>query len=169
MVITLVGLAHNLAFKKGDGMMKKRRLLRIFSYAAGTVMLAATVVQAQVFVVSRGGVELSCVLQDAPGPGYSAVKWVLRTTDPDARIVTFENLRIDGAVVQTWLSGPLGEPTAKGAPQAGPTYDESWIPFDSHVLIEESMVGGSAGGGYQGIDETNDSSIGAIPGRMSLE
>jgi hypothetical protein len=133
------------------------------------LLVAATVAQAQEpsVVGSRGGVDVWWVPQPDPGPGYSAGNIVLKTTDENARIVTFENLRIDGPLVQTWLSGAFGGPTAKGAPTAGPTYDASWIEYDSHLFIREdgpNMIGGGAGGAYGGISEDNDESIGAIGG-----
>ncbi len=141
--------------------MKKRRLLGTLGCVVGTVLLATTVARAQApFVLdTRGGVEVWSVPQAPPGPGYEATQIVLRAVDANAKLVTFENLRFDGEIVQTWLSGPFGAPTAKGEPTAGATYDAAWIPYDSHVLIRDmnpNMVGGGAGGSYGGITETND-------------
>ncbi len=149
--------------------MKRRRLFGSVSCVLGMFLVAATVAQAQApsVVGTRGGVDVWWVPQPDPGPGYSAGNIVLKTTDENAKIVTFENLKIEGGIVQTWLSGPFAAPTAKGAPTAGPTYDASWIPYDSHVLIRDlnpNMVGGGAGGSYGGITEDNDGLIGAIAG-----
>ena len=140
--------------------------LRTFSYVVGVVLLATTAVRAQEpFILDvKGGVEVWSVPQPALGDGYEATKIVLRGVDPASKLVTFENLRFDGDLVQTWLSGPFGTPTAKGAPEAGPTYMAEWIPYDSHLLISSYMIGGQVGGGYAGISEFNDMSIGQIPG-----
>ena len=93
---------------------------------------------------------------------------MLRGTDPVAKLNTFENLRFDGDLVQTWLSGPFGTPTAKNV-FVRPTYPEEWIPFDSHLLISSmpppTMIGS---GFFNGISETNDESIGEIPGLPSV-
>ncbi len=148
--------------------MKKRNLLETVGCVFGMFLCTANVAQSQEVVVdSRGGVEVWWVPQDAPGPGYSAGKIVLKTTDENAKMVTFENLKIEGAIVQTWLSGPFGAPTAKGSPTAGAQYDAAWIPYDSHLLVRDNnpnMIGGGAGASYAGISETNDESIGQIPG-----
>jgi hypothetical protein len=148
--------------------MKKRKLLETVSCVLGMFLYATNDVQSQEVVVdSRGGVDVWWVPQDAPGPGYSAGKIVLKTAVENAKIVTFENLKIVGDLVQTWLSGPFGGPTAKGPSTDGAQYDPSWIPYDSHLLIRDdnpNMIGGGAGGGYPGISETNDKSIGQIPG-----
>ena len=106
------------------------------------------------------------VPQPDPGEGYEATKIVLRGVDPASQLVTFENLRFDGAFVQTWLSGPFGVETSKDI-LAGPSYPAEWIPFDSHVLITSRnplMFGGSTGCNFNCISETNDMSIGQIPG-----
>ena len=113
---------------------------------------------------ARGGIELWSEPQPEPGPGYRATKIVLRTVDPAARIVTFEDIALTGNVVQTWLSGAAGEPTAQGEPTPGANYAAEWAPYDSHLLIDNAMVGGGAGGGYGGISEANDGSIGQIAG-----
>ena len=105
------------------------------------------------------------------GEGYEATKIVLRGVDPDSKLVTFENLRFDGDLVQTWLSCGCAVPTAKNV-VAGPTYPEEWIPFDSHLLIssfDPNMIGGQAGDGFVGIDELNDNSIGVIPGLSDIQ
>ncbi len=168
-VFELDELTHNLVSKKRNGIMNKGRLLRAFGCVVGTVLLATTVVQAQgPFILDvRGGVEVWSVPQPDPGPGYEATKVVLRGVDPASKPVTFENLRFDGELVQTWLSGPFGTDTSKNV-VAGPTYPAEWIPFDSHLLISSmpppSMIGSDSENGFNGISETNDNSIGQIPG-----
>jgi len=142
--------------------MKTRRLFAALR-VAGSLLVAATVAQAQdpFMLGNAGGVEVWSVPQADPADGIEAANIVLRSP-AGTKIVTFENLLIDGDVHQVWLSGPFAAPTAKGAPVAGPTYDASWIPLDSHLLIESSMVGGGAGGSYGEISETNDGSNGEL-------
>ena len=138
---------------------------RAFALLVGTIVLAAAAqTQAMLLVDTQGGVEVWSVPQAVPGPGFVATKLVLKATSPSATLATFENLAVGGDLVQTWISGPSGTPTAKGEPLAGPNYAAEWIPFDSHLLIDPSEVGGEVGGGYTGISEVNDDSIGAIPG-----
>ena len=117
---------------------------RTFALLIGAIVLVTAIqTQASILLDTRGGVEVWSVPQIAPGPGFLATKIVLKTPIPGAKLVTFENLAFNGDLVQTWLSGPSGTPTAKGEPVAGPTYAAEWIPFDSHLLIEPSEVGGS--------------------------
>ena len=133
--------------------------------ALGMFLFTATLVQANHIVIgSRGGVDVMWVPQSDPGAGFSAGMIALKTTDENAVIVTLEKLSIEGNLVQTWLSGPFGTPTAKGEPLADATYPAEWIPYDSHLMIDESQVGGGAGGSYGGISETNDGTIGHIAG-----
>ena len=114
-----------------------------------------------------GGVQMVVIDQDpAVTPGYLAARLELRAVDPSATLVTFENLKIEGPLVQTWLSGPFGSSTPKNV-AASQTYPAEWIPYDSHLNITSenpNMIGGQAGEGFVGIDETNDMSIGLIPG-----
>ncbi len=122
--------------------------LRTFSYVVGTVLLATTVGQTQEpFLLDvRGGLEVWSAPQPAPD-GYEATKIVLRASDPASKLSTFENLRFDGDLVQTWLSGPFGTETSKNV-FAGQTYPAEWIPYDSHVLITSenpNMLGSNPG------------------------
>ena len=75
---------------------------RTFNYVVGTVLLAASFVQAQdPFVLeTRGGVEVWSVPQPTPGEGYQSTNIVLRGVDPASKLVTFENLRFDGDLAQ---------------------------------------------------------------------
>jgi hypothetical protein len=110
--------------------------------------------------------ELISIPQRAPD-GLLATVVAIRTLEPTDRIVTFTNLAVTGDLHQTWLSGPFGSPTAKNV-SAGQTYPAKWIPFDSHLLFTSwprpNMIGDGAGSGYFGISETNDMTIGEIPG-----
>lgn len=143
--------------------MKKERLLPALLGVVGSLLVAATVAQAQEPVMNgmAGGVEVWSIPQADPADGVNAFNVVLRSA-VGSKIVTFENLNIEGDVHQVWLSGPFGAPTAKGPPAAGPTYGESWIPLDSHLLLTSDMVGGGAGGSYSGITEANDGSRGDL-------
>lgn len=91
--------------------------------------------------------------------GLQATKIVVETVDPTAKIVTFAGLELSGDLHQTWIVG-RSTPTE---PVPGPTYLEEWIQYDSHLLIDSTMIGGSAGGGFAQIDETNDASAPASP------
>ena len=68
---------------------------RTLSNVVRIVLLAATTARAQEpFILDvLGGVEVWSVPQPAPGEGYEATDIVLRTVDPAAKLVTFENLR----------------------------------------------------------------------------
>ena len=72
------------------------------NYVVATVLLVASFVQAQdpFLINTRGGVEVWLVPQPAPLDGFGAAKIFLRTTDPEAKVVTFENVAIAGELVQ---------------------------------------------------------------------
>ena len=101
--------------------------------------------------------DLVAVPHQAPN-GFVAATVAARVHDSNHEFVSIDNLRIAGDLHQVWLSGPFGEPTAKGAPIAGTRYHQEWIPFDSHILITKNSAGSGAGGAYDGISETNDGS-----------
>jgi hypothetical protein len=147
----------------------KKQLTTLGVFCA--LFVAVTTARAQdieIVLAELGGVQMISIPQPNPAAGVLATKVVLRATDPSASLVTFENLAIRGDVHQAWLSGPFGTPTAKGAPQAGATYDAAWIPFDSYVIITDDQVGGGAGGSYGGINETNDGSTPAVAAMLPL-
>ena len=145
--------------------MKKQQIVTAFGvFCVLFVAVNTASAQGEMIVAELGGVSVVSIGAPVEGyPEYWGSQIVLRSA-PGTSQVTFENLSFKGNVVQTWLSGVFGVPTAKGAPEPSATYDASWIPLDSHVLITDSMVGGGAGGSYGGIDETNDMVIGLITG-----
>ena len=148
--------------------MKKQQFVTTFgAFCAWFVAVHPTSAQIERLIAELGGVQMVEIREAPPGPGYMASRVVLRSGEPSASLVTFENFKITGSPVQTWLSGPFGGPTAKNV-VAGPTYPAEWVPFDTHMLISSmpppTMIGGEAGNGFNGITETNDMSIGQIPG-----
>jgi hypothetical protein len=147
--------------------MKKQQIVTTFGVFCVLLVAVNTArAQGERIIAELGGVQMLAIDQDpALTPGYNAARIVLRS-NPGTSLVTFENLRIEGPLVQTWLSGPFGGPTAKNV-VAGPTYPGEWVPYDSHLNItsvDPNMLGGQAGNGFNGISETNDMSIGEIPG-----
>ena len=114
------------------------------------------------FILSTlGGVEVWSEPQSDPAAGFQATKLVLRTTSPTASIVTFENIAVTGALHQVFdsiLMNPTPHPDTLAD---SASFNGSWGVFDSHLLITPSMVGGSAGGGFAGISESNDGSFGS--------
>ena len=68
------------------------RFIPISFTVAAIVVLATNGAQADFVVDARGGVEVWSVPQATPGPGFVATKIVLKTTDPSAKLVTFEKL-----------------------------------------------------------------------------
>jgi hypothetical protein len=113
----------------------------------------------RILLAARGGVEVWSVPQPSPGPGFVATRIELRASYPAAKLVTIEALHIDGSLIQIWL--PTKPDTLISTPKAPwPTsYPGEWAPYDSRILIKPSMVGGGAGAGYDGIDESNDRSL----------
>lgn len=113
---------------------------------------------------ARGGVEVWNIPRPSPGPGFVAAEIELRAVDPRARLVTFEDLEFAGELVQVWLPTLGGRDVSTPKAPWPATYPGEWAPFDSRILIEPSMVGGGAGAGYSGIDESNDRSLTPIKG-----
>ena len=118
----------------------------------------------QVFA-TLGGVELVANMDYVGGDPANppATRISARSVDPAGTLVTFTNLAFLGANHQVWDALTMSaatQGTAKGAPAAGPLYSEEWIPYDSYVAITMDMVGGQAGGGYTGISDQNDGSLG---------
>lgn len=118
-------------------------------------------VKAQEILLSAlGGVEVYSVPQPAPAGGFVATKILLRTSDSNAKIVTFENIKISGDVHQVFDSVVM-DPTPN-ADTVGDSalFNGAWGVFDSHLLITPDMVRGEAGNGYSGIFETNNGAFG---------
>lgn len=103
--------------------------------------------------------QLVSIPEPSPGPGYLASRVQVRSLAHLDAVVTVANMQVSGAH-QVWAGHEIAgsRETAKGRPVAGEDYDSSWIAYDSHYLILETMIGGGAGGGYQGVRETNDGS-----------
>ena len=155
--------------------MKKQQVVTTLG-AFCALFVAVTTARAQDIgeriIAQLGGVQMVAIDQaPAATPGYLAARVELRTDAANA-LVTFENFKLTGSPVQTWLTGPFGGPTAKNV-VAGPTYPAEWLPYDTHMLISSmpppTMIGGEAGNGFNGITETNDMSIGHIPGLPDLQ
>ena len=141
--------------------MKKRRLFAALG-AIGSLLVAATVGQAQIELGSAGGVTVWSTPVENPPAGTVATNISL-TSDEGTKLVTFENVAIRGQVQQVWDALTMSaatQGTAKGAPAAGPLYSADWVPSDSHLVVTMAMVGGQAGGGYTGIFDENDGSLG---------
>ena len=111
----------------------------------------------EILLAERGGLQVVSIPQPSPAPGFVSTHIELRALDPDAKLVTWTNVKIEGRVHQTWLEGGLGQPTPNlDQVGAGPTYGEDWRALDSHLLLRNNMMGGCTGGCFQGISETND-------------
>ena len=104
---------------------------------------------------SDNGVTMYSVSQDAPGRGFQSAKIVLKVDNDAAPIVSLENIKIEGDVVQAWSS--LGGPNAL-ATEASPIYDSSWTAFDTHLLISEDMILGRSFSTF----EENDGTLGDL-------
>jgi hypothetical protein len=114
------------------------------------------------FILStRGGVEVWSEPQADPAAGFRATKVVLRTTSPTASVVTFENIAVTGAVHQVFDSIVMDPTPHPDTLADSAVFNSSWGVFDSHLLITPSMVGGAAGGGFSGISERHDGSLGS--------
>jgi hypothetical protein len=118
-----------------------------------------TDVHAQFLLDTRGGVEVWA--ENVPAPaGLVAMTISLKTTDPAAKLVTFENVAIRGEVVQVFDS-VLGTPTP-GVADVGNSvfFDANWANTDSHLLITPEMLATTAGPqGFLVTSETNDGSL----------
>ena len=112
-----------------------------------------------IVLAELGEVELLSRPQPSPGPGFLATIVTARTLDPADRIVTFENIKITNTH-HVWVGNGLQSQVgnAQGAPRVGPLFHESWLPFDSHLLIAPNMLGGCAGCRYSELFDTNDGS-----------
>ncbi len=145
-------------------MLTRRRALRsrLPVWCAIAFLGLPALAAAQPFVLTaRGGVEIWSEPQPNPGPGLRATKLVLRTEEPADRIVTFENIAITGDVHQVFDT-PFQFPTPNPDTLVDSTlFNGSWGDFDSHLLLTPSMIGGGAGGGFNGISESNDGSLGS--------
>lgn len=136
----------------------KTRLFTALSVVV-SLLMAATVAQAQdggFLDGDLGGVEVWS-FPDANAPAGTLAAHVRLTSAEGTKLVTFENVAIQGKVHQVWDDVLMG-PTAKGAPAETALYNTEWVPYDTHLAVSEDMVGGQAGGGYNGITEENDGS-----------
>ena len=142
--------------------MKKNGLFAALC-AIVSLLIAATVAQAQeIELATAGGVTVWSVPVENPPAGTLATN-IRLTSAEGTKLVTFENVAIRGQVQQVWDALTMSaatQGTAKGAPAAGPLYSADWVPSDSHLVVTMAMVGGQAGGGYTGIFDENDGSLG---------
>ena len=97
--------------------------------------------------------EIVAIPEAAPD-GFFALTLAFRQNDPSHRFTAVEGLEITGDLHQAWLSGPFGQPTVN-PPQVGEAFHESWVPYDSHLLITSHMVGFSVGLGSPTEDGRN--------------
>lgn len=111
----------------------------------------------EIVFAEADGIQLVSVEQDSPGGGLSATMIQARSVDPDYSIVTLTNLSI-GNVQNVWADTLEPSPTAQ-PPVEGQLYHETWIPYDSHLVISGDMIAGTAGEGYAGLTETNDGMV----------
>lgn len=134
-------------------------------YTMLVALPTATAQDTEILLAELGGVSVVSIPQPSPLPGLLATKVVLRTASENS-FVTFENVKIAGAVHQVWI--PDG---GDGPPHATPHVDSitrwsfvprEWKDADSHLLITPSMVAGGVGGGHSRIHEANDLSNPAI-------
>ena len=138
------------------------RTLRIVLVAGLYSTLPGNHADAQGVVIAElGGVELlvnySYVDGDPANP--LAIRVSARAVDPAGTLVTFTNVSFSGTVQQVWDS-VVGTSTARGRPGGSALYNAAWADWDSHLSITPSMAVSPAGGGYTGIDEANDKSLG---------
>ncbi len=69
----------------------------------------ATAQDVEFVVAELGGVSVVSIPQPSPLPGLLATKVVLRAA-PESQLVTFENIKIAGAVHQVWIPTGIGFP-----------------------------------------------------------
>lgn len=145
--------------------MKKQNIAMVLG-AVFAVMASCSVASAQGerVPVDTGltidGIRLMSIPQDAPNDALLATKIVFESVDPVATdVVTFDGLQITGSLHQVWFPGrnPIPTPTLEDyAGEAG--FFDSWLPYDSKVLLNLSNIGGQVGGGFVGLAESNDQS-----------
>lgn len=103
-----------------------------------------------------GSIEYVAIPQRAPD-GALATVVAARTTEPGQRIVTIYDFKTTGDLHHTWLPGSFG-PVPTVTSEFPPTIPAEWSAYDSHLLIESSMIGANFDQGYAGINESNDAS-----------
>ncbi len=134
------------------------------SHVVVIVLLVASFVQAQhpILLGIRGGVEVWSVPQPPPLDGFGATKIFLRATDPEATIVVFENLVIDGELVQQFVPQRFGQ--AIPTPFMDTEMPNDWRAVDSHLNVR---FGENAAGNT--VTEMNDmSDPNGISSQLSL-
>jgi hypothetical protein len=122
------------------------------------VLPTATAQDLEIVVAELGGVSVVSIPQPSPLPGLLATKVVLRTA-PENKIITFENVKITGALHQVFVAffDPVGVlQTPSISPPLPDILPPEWIAADSHILISRPMVGGETNGAYDRIFEVND-------------
>ena len=129
------------------------------------VLIAATFAagaqaQDEIVFAELGGVQLVSKPVDLGRRNdYMATVVELRAVDPSARLVTFANISITGEVAQ--LHGSVTSalrPSGNAFEEPpGPLYGAGWSALDTHLLVEEPMLGG----GDWSIREENDGTYGS--------
>ena len=103
--------------------------------------------------------ELVAFPQKAPA-GFFATVLAARMLNSENRFSAIDHFAIRGDLHQVWPSGGLHDSraAAQGVPAIGPFYAEEWIPYDSHLLIEQEDMMVGFGANYNGITASNDGS-----------
>ena len=139
-------------------------MLNQFSNALLFTLLATSCisrVEAEIVFAGRGGVELVSIPQPSPGDGLLATIVHFRTVDPAARIVTFEGFDFMGNLHQVRLpvsSNPTPNLDAWDREEVSTEFSSTWMAYDSHILLKQQWLGGSAGCGFSCMVEANDES-----------
>ena len=131
-------------------------------FAAITVVACSFAdARSEIIFAELGGVQLVSRPVDLPVPDYAATIVELRTVDPDAEIIVFENIAITGAVHQVHgaLSSALTREGNAFKELPGGLYGEGWSDYDTHLLVPREAVGG----GVFTLEESNDGSHGPGP------
>ena len=143
--------------------MKKQNIAMVLSAGAViAVICSCAVASAQEGILLRtdDGIELWSVPQPDPSPGLLATKIVFRSVDPALTdIVTYDGLQITGSLHQVAFPNrnPTPTPSLQSYEDEGGFFD-AWLPYDSKILFTRGDIGGGAGGGFAGLQETNDRS-----------
>lgn len=114
----------------------------------------------EILLDERDGMQVLLVPEPSPAEGLVAGRILLRLdqdhpTTPTA-IVTFSDLSIRGNVRQVFLPDGMKEPTATPRFESwdGGGNNDELIQLDTHLMLTQAMIGGGAGGGFEGITET---------------
>ena len=121
--------------------------LAIVSLSLLLVVVPTSRVSGQSLLHATGGVEIWALPGDAPANGVFATQIMLSTSEENS-IERIDQLSFSGPLHQVWSSD---EPQTVTQPRPSFVFPESWIPFDSHLLI-----GSGEGIGLENVTESND-------------